>query len=63
MNVCAQKLKMRCANKSKAAAVCAKPKAMNKLTAIYLTNQCHSQEFRGLSYLISKDNKGGSSKA
>jgi hypothetical protein len=36
MTLCAKKLKMRCAHKLHAAAVCAKLKAMYKLTAIYL---------------------------
>jgi hypothetical protein len=36
MTLCAQKLKMRCAFKSDAAAVCAKLKTVSKLIAIYL---------------------------
>jgi hypothetical protein len=36
VTLCAQKLKIRCAHKSDAAAVCAKLKVMSKLIAIYL---------------------------
>jgi hypothetical protein len=38
VTLCAQKLKMRCAHKSDAAAVCAKPKVMSKPIEIYQNN-------------------------
>jgi hypothetical protein len=50
MTLCAQKLKMRCAHKSGAAAVCAKLKAMSKLA--YQVTSLPTQALRAVSSLL-----------
>jgi hypothetical protein len=45
MILCAQTIRMRCAHKSDAAAVCAKLKAMSKRTAICDISGSHGDEY------------------